>query len=271
MPQLDVNGAALYYETDGHVSSPAVLLIHAGIANLRMWDSLVPALADDHFVIRYDTRGFGATTTNDVDFSDRADARAILDHLGVPAATLIGSSRGGGIAIDLTIESPDRVSGLVLIGSGPSGFPDLEPTEAEHALLDRMDAAFGAEDWPLLNELEVRLWSIGPTREPATLDPAFVELAFELNRTNLARAHEAPTPIELDPPAYDQLVDVEVPTLVAVGDHDLTEELAAFEYLRTTIPNATGVRFAGSAHLPSVEEPREFTRSLTDWLAEHSL
>ncbi len=271
MPHLDVDGAAIYYETDGHVSKPTVLLIHAGIANLRMWDSLVPALADDHFVVRYDTRGFGATETQDVGFSDRADARGILDHLGIARATVVGCSRGGGIAIDLTLESPERVAGLVLIGSGPSGFPDVEPTAREHAILDRMDAAFAAQDWSVLSELEVRLWAIGPARDQAVLDPAFVDLAYELNRANLARVHDAPTPIPLDAPAYYRLVDIDVPTLVTVGDHDLTEELTAFEYVVTTIPNADSARFADSAHLPSVEQPEEFNRILVDWLAAHDL
>ncbi len=271
MPHLDVAGASLYYETDGHVSKPAILLIHAGIATLRMWDPLVPVIAEDHFVVRYDSRGFGATTTEDVDFSDRDDARAILDHLGIDHATVIGCSRGGGIAIDLAIETPERVRALVTIGAGPSGFPDLEPTAAEEAMFDRMDAAFAAADWPLLNELEVRLWSIGPTRESGTLDQGFVELAFALNRDNLAHATERPRPRPLDPPAYDRLVDIRVPTLVTVGDHDVSEELAAFEYLITSIPTADGVRFRESAHLPSVEQPAEFAHELTEWLTAHKL
>jgi pimeloyl-ACP methyl ester carboxylesterase len=74
MPHLDVNGASLYYETDGGISSPAVLLIHAGVATLRIWDPLVPALAADHFVVRFDTRGYGMTETEDVPFSNREDA-----------------------------------------------------------------------------------------------------------------------------------------------------------------------------------------------------
>lgn len=271
MPHLDVSGAALYYETDGHVSKPAVLLIHAGIANLRMWDPVVPVLATDHFVVRYDTRGFGATTTEDVEFSDRADARDILDHLGVARATVVGCSRGGGIGIDLALESPDRVAGLVTIGAGPSGFPHVEPTVAEHRILDKMDVAFATEDWALLGELEVRLWSIGPNRDQSTLDPEFVEFAYALNRANLARAGDKPKPIHLDPPAYDRLVDIAIPALITVGDHDLTEELAAFEYLVTNIPNADSARFDASAHLPSVEQAEEFNRVLVDWLAKHGL
>ena len=271
MPHLDVDGATLYYETEGRASKPAVLLIHAGIAHLRMWDPIVPALAEGHFVIRFDSRGFGATTTEDVEFSDRTDARNVLDHLGVERALLIGCSRGGGIAIDLAVETPDRVSGLVTIGSGPSGFPDLEPTAAEEAIIDRMDRAFAEQAWDVLNELEVRLWAIGPGREQAALDPDFVRLAYELNRENLAHSTERPRPEPLDPPAYDRLVDIAVPTLVTVGEHDLTEELAAFEFLVTAIPHADSVRFADSAHLPSVEQPEEFAGVLLAWLDAHSL
>lgn len=266
-----MNGAVIYYETHGHISEPAVLLIHAGVANLRMWDCLVPVLEPDHFVIRYDTRGFGNTTTRDVGFSDREDARDLLDHLGIDRATVIGCSRGGGIAIDLALESPDRVAGLATIGSGPSGFPDLEPTGREHEILDAMDRAFAAGDWAALNELEVRLWSIGPTREQNLLDPAFVELAYSLNRANLDRAGEHPRPERLDPPAFDRLPDLGMPTLVTVGESDVTEQLAAFEFLVATIPAVTSARFADAAHLPSVERPEAFNRVLGGWLALHGL
>src|SRR5690554_3804581 len=271
MPHLDVNGGRLYYETEGKADAPALLLIHAGIASLRMWDPQVPALAQDHFVIRYDTRGFGETTTDDIEFSDHADALAILDHLGVERATVIGCSRGGRIAIDLAIEHPARVSGLVTIGSGPSGFPDTELTPEEDAISDRMDAAFEAQDWKALGDLEVRLWSIGPARREEDLNPEFVARAYELNSVNLKHAAEAAIHVPLEPPAFDRVVDIDVPTLVLVGDHDVSECLAQYEYLSTAIPRADSARFPGSAHLPNVEQPEEFERILRQWLAQHSL
>lgn len=136
---------------------------------------------------------------------------------------------------------------------------------------DLIDAAFAVEDWPLLTDLEVRLWSIGPTRDESTLDPDFVDLAYLLHRANLVHAGEKPKPIPLEPPAYDRVVDITVPTLVTVGDDDLSETLVAFEYLATSIPTADSVRFADTAHLPSVERAAEFNRVLADWLTEHSL
>jgi 3-oxoadipate enol-lactonase len=271
MPHLTVPGASLYYETDGHVSSPALLLLHAGIANLRMWDPQIKALAADHFVIRFDTRGFGQTSTEDVEFSNRADALALLDHLGVARATLIGCSRGGGIAIDLAVDSPDRVAGLVVIGSGPSGFPDTELTEVEDARFDEIDQAFEAEDWTRLARLEAAIWDFGPMRREEDLDPGFVATAYELNEANVIHAQEKPVSIPLEPPAYDRVVDIEVPTLVAVGEHDISEVLAAYEYLLTAVPNADGCVIHGTAHLPNVERPDVVERVLVGWLTENRL
>lgn len=271
MPHLDVPGASLYYETDGPASAPALLLIHAGIANLRMWDPQIPALAHDHFVIRFDTRGFGKTETEDVAFSNRQDALAVLDHLGIPQATLVGCSRGGTIAIDLALESPDRVSGLVVIGSAPSGFPDAELTDTENAAFDAIEAAEAERNWHDVARLEVQLWSFGPHRREEDLDPDFVATAYELNRVNTVHGGEDPTPIPLEPPAYDRLGEITVPALVTVGEYDISETHAQFEHLVSGIPDATGITIVDAAHLPSVERAPEFNRVLVEWLARQDL
>lgn len=271
MPHLDVPGARLYYEAHGHVSKPALLLIHAGIANLRMWDPQIPALTEEHYVIRFDTRGFGQTETDDVEFSNRADALALLDHLGVARATLVGCSRGGTIAIDLAVDSPDRVAGLVTIGAGPSGFPDTELTELEDARFDEIDQAFAAQDWHRLARLEAAIWDFGPLRREEDLDPEFVSTAYALNRVNVVHAAENPVSIPLEPPAYDRIVDIEVPTLVTVGEYDMSEVLAAYEYLLAALPDASGCVFRDAAHLPNVERPADVQRVLLGWLGENNL
>ena len=271
MPFLDVAGASLYYETDGQVSAPAVLLIHAGVATLRMWDPQIAQLSEGHFVIRFDTRGYGETETEDVPFSDRADALALLDHLGIGRATVVGCSRGGRIALDIAVEHPERVAGLVTIGSGPAGFPETELTEREDALFDELDELLAGGQWEELVRRETELWTFGPDRRAAELDPAFVATAYELSRPNIRHHPDAPTPIPLEPPAYYRVADITAPTLIMVGDHDLSEALAQYEYLADTIPGADSCRFPDSAHLPSVEQPDEFNRVLLDWLAKHGL
>lgn len=272
MPHVDVPGARLYYETDGHAADEPLLLIHAGIATLRMWDPIVAALASSHYVVRYDARGHGETTCGPDDFSDRGDARALLDHLGVLRATVIGASRGGRIALDMAVETPDRVAGVVTIGSGPSGFPEVELTDAEEELCSQLDAAWEAKDHERIADLEVKLWSIGPLRNENDLDEDFVRTAFQLNRFNLKHHQDAiGESLELEPPAYDQLVDLDIPALVTVGEFDITRALIQFEYLAATIPGANRHIFSDTAHLPSVEHPAEFLEVVRPWLTEHRL
>ncbi|MDP8904766.1 MAG: hypothetical protein M3N29_05535 [Chloroflexota bacterium] len=82
-----VPGGRLYYEVDG--DGPALTLVHAGVAHLRMWDEQVAAWREQYRVIRYDTRGFGRTTTEDVPYSNRDDLRGLLEHLGVERTHLL--------------------------------------------------------------------------------------------------------------------------------------------------------------------------------------
>lgn len=272
MPHVDVPGARLFYETAGHASGEPLLLLHAGIATSRMWDPLLETLAADHYVIRYDCRGFGQTNCEATAFSHRDDARAILDHLGVASATLVGASRGGRIAIDVAVETPERVDGLVTIGSGPGGFPELELTDEEEALCTELDNAWENRDLSRMIDLETRLWAIGPLRKEEDLNPEFVRTAYELGRANLHhKPGEDAGADELEPPAYDRVVDLDVPALITVGEFDITPALVQFEYLAATIPGATRHVFPNTAHLPSVEHPDQFLAVLSPWLAEHGL
>jgi len=270
MTHLDVPGASLYYETDGRIGRPALLLLHAGIAHLRMWDPQIDALAADHFVVRFDARGFGATTCDDVEFSNRADAVALLDHLGIRAATVLGSSRGGGIGIDLALESPGRVRALVTIGSGPSGYPAVELTPREEELFAELDEIYDTGAIDDLYRLEAELWNVGPRRDAADLDPAFLQTAVDLNLANIGHSLERPVPVPLVPPAYGRLAEIAAPTLVVVGEYDISPALEQASYLAAEIPGAEAVVVAGAAHLPSVEKPAEFTAILLDWLARVS-
>lgn len=271
MPRLTVPGAELAYETDGPASAPAVLMLPTGVATMRMWDPQVAELAAGHFVVRLDPRGSGATRHDDVPYSDRDDVRAVLDHLGVERATVVGAGRGGTVALDLALESPERVAGLVIVGGGPSGYPEAELTTEEHRRIDELDEAIAASDLALLTRLETSLWAAGPLRLESNLDPAFVALAHELNAPNAIHADHPAHPEPLDPPAYDRLGELRVPALVVVGDYDLSATRAQYEYLLDELPEATGFRCHEAAHLPNLERREEFTHVLLDWLGEHGL
>lgn len=267
MPRLEVPGASLYYETDGSPDDPALLLIHAGIAQLRMWDPQIETLSKDHFVVRFDERGFGMTEAEAGEFSDRADALAVLDHLGVDTVTAIGCSRGGMIAIDLAVDAPDRIRGLVTIGSGPAGHPEIEETPHEAELYAVMEAATGVEKL----RLEADFWDVGPLRDATALDPGFVATARELNVANLSHINENHRGTALDPSAYERLGEIAVPALIMVGEHDVSVMMPETVTLLERIAGSEDYRFAEAAHIPSVEQPEEFEAVLVPWLARHGL
>lgn len=271
MPFLDLPGARLHYETDGHASAPVLLLIPAGIATLRMWDEHVPALAASHLVVRYDPRGFGATHHDaDVPFANHADALALLDHLGLARATVVGASRGGAIAIDLALDAPDRVTGLVAVSARIGGHPDVELTADEQRRFDDIDAIDPLVDPARYLAAETALFAVGTTRDEASVDPGFLRRAHDLAAPNVPHVADDGEIVPLDPPADTRLGELDRPALVLVGEHDLSPFLAQFARLVDALPEAEGVRL-DAAHLPSVERPTEFRGLLLDWLDAHAL
>lgn len=268
MPTLDHAGARLHWEAAGPEEAPALLFLHAGIATSAMWDPLWSDLQRDFRVIRYDLRWFGNSPSDDVEYSNRADAVAVLDAAGVEQAIFIGALYGGAVAIDTALEYLDRVAGLVTIGSGPSGFPDVEPTGRERELQAPIEEAEEARDWDRLVELEALFWGVGPTRETADVDPIFLQRLRELGHENKPLLDGDPRPVPMEPRAYGRLGDITVPALFIVGEHDTTAARAQAEHLAEAVDGASLHVFPGTAHVPSIEYPQPFLGLLREWLTE---
>src|SRR5829696_2371885 len=223
----EVNGARIYYEVAGE--GDPLVLVHAGIADSRMWEDQLMALADHYRVIRYDMRGFGRTAMVEGPFSHHEDLRALLDSLDVELAHLVGCSMGGGAVLDFALEYPQRVGNLVLVGSAVGGFrPDFDPPRQWYELV----AADEAGDLGRVSELEVGIWVVGPERSPDDVDSSVRDLVWEMNlialRNETAGLGEEWEP---EPPAADRLPDVQAPTLLIVGDEDQPRVFAASNLL----------------------------------------
>jgi len=265
VPGAEINDATLAYDELGSGGAPVVLL-HAGITDRRMWDGCVEGLAARHRVVRYDLRGFGESTMPPGRYSHAADLLGLLDWLSIQRAALIGVSMSGGVAIDLTLEHPERVAALIPVASAVGGYQqwsqDMEDADAA------IDEAIRVGDLDVANELEMRLWIDGPRRSPADVDPEFRARARALNAGVLARVGEQePTEqARLDPPAISRLGEIRVPTLVVVGDADVEDVLVIGEQLTQRIPGARKAVLPDVAHLPPMEQPELFTRLALDFL-----
>jgi 3-oxoadipate enol-lactonase len=258
---LETNGARLYYEVDG--SGEPVVLIHAGVANLRMWDDQVAALRDRYRMIRYDTRGFGRTETDAVEFSNRADIAALLDHLGEPSAHVVGFSRAGSIAIDFAIEYPDRVRSLVIGAGGISGYQS--PAGLPDETFELPDKLEQAKDWAGLAEWEAAFWADGPG-QPAGRSGAVRDLVHDWELANYRADKVEGKPIVLDPPAAGRLDELKAPLLVILGTLDEPGTSESMRHLAAAVPGAR-LEVFDTAHMINLEQPERFNAVLSEWWA----
>ena len=268
MSTIGIPGGTLYYETDGKAQPGRlpVVFLHAGIAPQRMWGPQIPAFAARGLTVRYDQRGFGQTITQDVRYSPRADLLALLDALKIERAALIGCSNGGGIAIDFTLEYPDRVGALIPVCSALGGFDFEEPPD-ELAVFEEMERYEQTEDWDALNDLHVKVWVDGFHRAPAQVDAAVRARVHAMLDDN-DRVQPKGNSVRLDPPAVERLGAIRVPTLAIAGALDVAYSLAAVNVMAADIPNARKAVIEDAAHLPNMERPEAFNRLVLAFLDE---
>jgi len=257
---LETNGARIYYEAEG-IGEP-VVLIHAGVANLRMWDDQVAALRDRYRMIRYDTRGYGRTETDAVEFSNRADIAALLDHLGEESAHLVGISRAGSIALDFSLESPDRVRSLVVGAGGIGGYQS--PAEGPADLWELPDRLMEAKDWEALADWEAAYWADGPGQPPGRSGSARDKVRGWVLE-NYRDEKEEGKPIVLDPPAAGRLGELKAPLLVLLGTFDDPGTSESMRHLAEAVPGARLEVFE-TAHMLNLEQPERFNEVLRDFL-----
>lgn len=261
-----VNGASLYYEIAGQ-GQPLVFL-HAGVADRRLWDGQFTHFAARGYrVLRYDMRGYGNSAPVPGDYSHLEDCLGLLDVLGIQAAVLVGCSMGGGVAIDLTLTQPERVRALALVGAAPNGLNLDVPESPKFA---EAEAAYHAQDWDRLLELETQIWFDGEGRSPAQVNPDARALAVEMNRIALANERSGiagKAKPGLSPAAAERLAELRLPLLLLYGTHDDIYIRTAARYMGEQLPQAQVLEMANTAHLPSLEQPAEFNRILEGFLA----
>ena len=233
------------------------LLLHAGIADKRMWAPQVVALETaGHRVVAPDLPGFGdaALSPGTVDYV--AFAAGQLDG---PAA-VVGCSFGGRVALGLTVARPELVDRLVLVGAGLGDWDWSDEAQAgfaeEEEAVERGDLAAAAAQ-------QARMW-LANDAEPDVR---------ELTEAMTLRSYEQQLPLEdrveaswPEPAAETRLAEIAVPTLVVVGSEDVADIHLMARKLAAEIPGARTETIEGAGHLPSLERPDELNRLLLEFL-----
>src|SRR5260370_36359123 len=260
----EVDGGRLYYETSG--KGPALVLIHAGFLDSRMWDTQLQLFSENYRVIRYDVRGFGKSDVARTKFSDYKDLRVILDHIGAQTASLVGVSNGGRIASDFAVEYPSIVDHLVLVSPGMSGYKFSGPEE------EKMWEEFDKQMKPQEDadregragdavEMDVNAWASAQTS-------ANRERITEIAMDNFHVHAENPWKLQVspEPRTFHRLSKIRIPTLLIIGDKDVPAQMLMVDNIHSQIPESQKVLIHGADHIVNMSKPDEFNTTVLEFL-----
>jgi len=255
-----VNNTQLYYEEAG--AGPAVVLIHGFTLDTRMWDDQFLPLADHHRVVRYDLRGFGKSAVPTGErYAHVADLRALLDHLGIEQAALVGLSKGGGVALDFAQAHPARVPGVALVDTILGGHAWSEVGRS------RDDAVWEAARAGGIAAAKAS-WLAHPLFAPAMRQPAVAARLTQIIEDYSGWHFVNDDPEErMRPRAMTRLDELTMPLLVLVGDQDLPDFTGIAALIGEQVAHARTLVLPGVGHMANMEAPAAVTLALLDFLA----
>ena len=254
-------GVELYYEISG-VGDEWVTFIHGGLVDARSWGQVPSRTGDIARVLVYDSRGFGRSARPSTGYSVPefvGDLCGLWDALGIERSHLIGFSQGGVTAQATTLEVPERVSSMMLVGTFAYR-TDAERAVAKDRASDALRDGIGSQ---LTTHVE-RVFAPGfATRHPDTVE-TYLAPFLDNDPSSFAQTMVAMSEIDLRP----QLGSVRAPTTVVVGEHDRAVGADHARRLHTLIPGARLIIVPGVGHTVHIEAPDVFMELVAahlDW------
>ena len=244
-------------------AGPSVILCHAGIADMTMWEPQIGALSTQFSVLAYDARGYGLSRTEPGTYSPLADLAAVIESRDVPRVALVGCSLGGALTLEYAAANPDLVWAIVWVCGGIWGSPRVQD-EVETAFEVHRQALKASADWEGLADADASFWVDGPRtpgRGPAEIRRQVLDMILH----NIRRPDDDLI-LEFDPPSDEsRLRAITCPVLVVIGDFDATAIASGAATLMRLLPDAEEIHFP-AAHLPNMESPSAFTAAVSDFL-----
>ncbi|WP_079527955.1 alpha/beta fold hydrolase [Halobacillus hunanensis] len=244
----------LYYEVNGN-GHPVILL--TGGADVRNWTFVASLLAKHYKVVAFDGRGTGKSPSPSEDINHVEDLISLLNHLGIDRATLIGHSMGGQIATEFALNYPERVSKLVLLAPGLSGFSYSKEFEENMKTIHEAAPDIDKMVELLLNDSSYRVVTKSPHRN----------LMVQMLRHHMNRMFEWPA-VKLiwpQPPAIERLGDLKAKTLLIIGKEDSHDNLRVANYFRKN-SDARVIEIPGADHMINLTHPEKLYRQITDFM-----
>ena len=258
---LGVENGKIYYEECG-TGDEALVLLHDGVLHSAVWNDVWPGLCKNFHAIRYDRRGYGRSPAATGWYAESDDLFALLRHLKVHRAMLVGSSHGGELSIEFALEHPKLVEQLVLVGAVVHGYPF-----SDHFMTR------GASTWAPVDQGNLAA-AIARIASDKYLTASNHSEARQKIRDLLTAApqdfthHDTARSV---PSSLSRLHEIHVPTLILVGDGDIPDVQAHAGAIETAIPNSRRIVVPDVGHLMYIEKPEEFVTLITHFLEVNSL
>lgn len=252
---LSFNEDSIYYEWAG--TGQALILIHDGLLHREVWDNQFSFFARDYKVVRYDRRGYGASSAATAPYTHLEDLKALFDTLRLEHAILIACSSGGALAIDFTLEYPEMVDGLVLVGAIVGGF---SYTSHMHTRGGNLQDSFDDDMEENLYYVMEDPYEIYVSNQEAK-ERALQMLAAYPARINRRQNFALP-----EVPAYRRLNEIRISALILVGEYDIPDVHAHSGAINAGIPNSRRLIVPDAGHLIPLERPDAFNRLVSAYL-----
>ncbi len=253
-PVSGTTPTGIFYEVTG--AGEPVVLIHAFSVDRRMWVPQLAAFESRFKIIRYDLRGHGRSAAPAGAYAGYDDLREVLDTLRIPRATLVGLSAGSEVATNFTLAYPDRVTRLILASPGLGGYqiPSLPWAAATFQAAGAGDAAGAAKLWA---ETPIMMLHSNLAERDTVRS-----LVTDNWRLWTYRRTEQP----LQPPAVNRLSEINVPTLVIIGDEDFPYIKDIASVITKGVKNGRLVEIPRAGHMTNLDEPMSFNAALSAFL-----
>lgn len=257
----------IYYESTG--SGTPLILLHAGLQDLRMWDAQVAAFSGSYKVIAIDLPGHGRTTGVDTTYFIADAIKAVMDSLKIQKASVMGLSLGSVSATDFVLAYPQMVKKVILVSPGLNGWAKYFAMDTvSRKYLNAMDSAFDTNDSNKIAQQFTKTWCDGPYRQPGAVTPSARNYILQTSLVNIREHHLTGFPHLATPPAADRLTEIRNHVLIIDGDKDLGLILSIGKLLHKSIPGARHITFPGVAHMLNLEVPADFNKAVLQFLKE---
>ena len=255
MPHINVSGVDLHYVDEGE--GKPVFFLHGNAGSGRVWRKITPEFKKRYRVIAHDRQGFGESEKTETgDFSPRGFAgelARLMDALGVEKAHVCGLSLGGMIAQCFALDYPERVDGLVLVGT----MPDRTGRNVPETL-----AELERDGWPAVAERLIHHW-FRPGSDEADIAEAY-EIALQSPQKMRELTVTALETFDIEA----ELSHIKAPTLILNGETDITNVMGHAKIMNEGIPGSRLIRIPDCGHLIPIERPEAFCRHTLGFLAE---